>query len=202
MANLDFIFSLFGVVLALCLAEVLTGVARVARQKRDAALAGRDDVRIGFLTPLLAAFLLFDITSFWAVAWALRDAVSANYQVLIFGLFATSLYYVAASWVFPASADGSVDLDVYYLKHKSVVFTLVFTANVVSYLGRGWVLGSIGMPGARSYDYALLAIYYLLQLAGIFVRGKRANLVILLGLILGYVEATFGVGIRLMQAIF
>ena len=201
MSNLDFVFSLFGVVLALCLAEVLTGVARAARQKRDASLAGRDNVRIGLLTPLLAVFLLFDITSFWAVAWAMRDAISANYQVLLFGLLATSLYYVAASWVFPQSVDGTLDLDTYYIRHKSVIFSLVFTANVVTYLGRGWVLGTLGMPGAKPYDYVLLAIYYALQLAGIFLRGRRANLMILIGLVLTYVESAFGIGMRVLQAI-
>ena len=199
MNNLDFVFSLFGVVLALCLAEVLTGAARAARQRRDAILEGRDDVKLGLLTPLLAVFLLFDITSFWAVAWALREAIPANYQVLIFGLFATSLYYVAASWTFPQSSVGSLNLDEYYLKHKAIIFSLVFTANVVTYFGRAWVLGTVGMPGATTYDYALLISYYVLQFAGIWVRGRRANLVILAGLVLGYAESTFGLALHLIH---
>ena len=201
MSNLDFVFSLFGIVLALCVAEVLTGVARAARHKRDSSLDGRDDIRIGLLTPLLAVFVLFDITSFWAVAWALRDSLAANYQMLLFGMLATSLYYVAASWVFPQSFDGRVDLDTYYLRHKSVIFSLALVANVLSYLGRGWVLGTMGMPGASLYDYALLALYYVLQLAGIFAAGRRANLFILIALVVVYVESAFGPALHLVQAL-
>jgi len=201
MSSLDFVFSLFGVVLALCLAEVLTGAARAARQWRDARLEGRDDVKLGLLTPLLAVFLLFDIASFWAVAWALREAIPANYQVLIFGLFATSLYYIAASWVFPQSPGRDLDLDEYYLKHKAVIFSLVLTVNVVTYFGRGWLLGTAGIPGATAYDYALLVFYYVLQLAGIWARSRRANLLILTGLVLGYIESTFGLILHLARSL-
>lgn len=201
MSNLDFAFSLFGIVLGLCLAEVLTGFARFLRMRRDAALSGRNDVRLGLLTPMLAIFLLLDISTFWAVAWALRDTIPASYQVLIFSLFVTSLYYVAASWVFPQTEGRGADLDSYYFQHKSIVFSLVFASNIATYLGRGWAIGSLGMPGATTYDYILLALYYLLQLVGIVVRGKRANLGVLAALLLVYEESTFALGVRLAQLI-
>jgi hypothetical protein len=199
MSNLDFVFSLFGVVLALCLAEILTGLAKALRLRRDAAQSGRNDVRLGILTPLLATFVLIDISSFWAVAWALRDAIPASYQVLICGLFATSLYYIAASWVFPQLDYGPFDLDAYYLRHKSLVFGLMLASNVATYFGRAWVIGSIGMPGATTYDYASLLIYYALQLAGVIARGKLANQIILMALLLEYTDQIFGIGLRIAQ---
>lgn len=202
MSNLDFAFSLFGIVLGLCLAEILTGFARFLRSRRDAILSDRSDVRLGLLTPMLAIFLLLDISTFWAVAWALRDTIPASYQVLVFSLFVTSLYYVAASWVFPQGEGRNIDLDAYYLQHKSVVFSLVFASNIVTYLGRAWAIGFIGMPEAGLYDYLLLALYYVLQLAGIFARSKRANVLILAALLFDYVESTFGLGIRLAHVLF
>lgn len=202
MSNLDFAFSLFGIVLALCLAEILTGFARFLRLRRDAALARRHDIKLGSLTPMLAIFLLLDISTFWAVAWSLRDTIPANFQVLLFSLFVTSLYYVAASWVFPQSEARDVDLNAYYLQHKSVVFSLIFVSNLATYLGRAWATGFIGMRGAGSYDYVLLVMYYLLQLAGIFARTKRANAVILVALLLNYVESTFGIARSVADLIF
>lgn len=202
MSNLDFAFSLFGIVLGLCLAEILTGLARFLRLRRDAALSGRHDIRLGLLTPLLAIFLLLDISTFWAVAWSLRNTIPASYQVLLFSLFVTSLYYVAASWVFPQAEGRNVDLDAYYLQHKSIVFGLIFASNIITYFGRAWATGFIGMPGATMHDYVLLALYYLLQLAAIFARSKRASLVILVALLVNYEESIFGLGSRLMHVLF
>jgi hypothetical protein len=144
---------------------------------------------------------MFDIASFWTVAWSLRECIQASPPVLAVGLFTTSIYYVAASWVFPEADADYADLDTYYFRQKSFVFGLVFTSNMVAYLGRGWVIGSIGMPGAAWSDYAVLALYYLLQLAGIAAKGVRANLAVLAGLLLLVVEFFTGAGTRLVQAL-
>jgi hypothetical protein len=201
MDNLNWVFSLYAVVIGLTLVEILTGFGRAIRLRRNAALDGHAGVRLGLLTPLLAVFLMLDITSFWIVAWSLRNAISVSPMVLAFGLFATSLYYVAASWVFPESDMPDLDLDVHYFRQKALVFSLVLTSNVATYLGRSWVIGSIGMPGAGLYEYLLLSTYYLLQLAGILVKGKRANLAILICLLFVSAEFTSAIGLRIVQAI-
>lgn len=61
MSNFDFVFTLFGLLLGLSLAEVLGGFGRALQKRRK--------VRIGWLTPLLGLVVLLDVSSFWLVAW-------------------------------------------------------------------------------------------------------------------------------------
>ena len=64
MSNFEFVFSLFGLLLGLALAEVLGGFGT--------AIQSRKKVRIGWLTPLMALLVALDITSFWMIAWSVR----------------------------------------------------------------------------------------------------------------------------------
>ena len=40
----------------------------------------------GWLTPLLGALVAFDLTSFWMIAWSVRELVPAHYVSLLGGL--------------------------------------------------------------------------------------------------------------------
>ena len=62
--SFEFFFSFYGLLLGLSAVEVAKGLAN--------ALGVRERIRIGWLTPLLAAFVLLDITSFWLFAWGGR----------------------------------------------------------------------------------------------------------------------------------
>src|SRR5438045_635272 len=75
----DFVFSLFGLLLGLSLAEVLGGLARTLKQRKV--------VRLGWLTPLLGLLVMVDLASSWALAWSLRDSIPANFLTLVIGLF-------------------------------------------------------------------------------------------------------------------
>lgn len=202
MDSLNWVFSLYAVVLGLTLAEVLTGLARTFRLRHDALLDGHREFRIGLLTPFLAIFLMLDITSFWIVAWTVKDAISVTPLVLTFGLFATGLYYVAGSWVFPDAEARTTNLDNYYFRQKSLVFGLIFASNLITFLGRSWLTGSFGIPGFELYDYTGLGLYYLLQVMGILVKGTKANLAVLAGLLLLTFDFISGLGSRVVHALF
>ena len=106
MTAFEFVFSLFGLLLGLSLAEVLGGLARTLKQWRT--------VRLGWLTPLLGLLVMLDLTSSWALAYSLKDEIPANFLTLVIGLFVTGLYYLAATLVFPDDASKWPDLDDYY----------------------------------------------------------------------------------------
>lgn len=201
MDNLNWVFSLYAVVLGLTLAEILTGFARSIRRRHNAALDGYKDVRLGLLTPLLAIWLMFDISSFWLVAWTLQDAMSVNPLTLAFGLLVSSFYYVAGSWIFPEGDAARTDLDNHYFRQKSFVFGLVLASNLLTYLGRSWLTGTFGIRGFGQYDYSMFVLYFLLQLAGILIRGKMANLAVLVCLLLLTIDFNLGLGIRIVNAI-
>ena len=82
MDNFNLVFSLFGLLLGLALAEVFGGFG--------AALQERRKIRIGWLTPLLGLVVACDLTTFWSWAWDARAAVSARYLVLDQGVSAVT----------------------------------------------------------------------------------------------------------------
>jgi hypothetical protein len=79
MSAFEFVFSLFGLLLGLSLAEVLGGLARVLKQRKE--------VQLGWLTPLLGLLVMLDLTSSWALAYAIRDAIPATFLALAMGMF-------------------------------------------------------------------------------------------------------------------
>lgn len=93
MSQFEFVFSLFGLLLGLSLAEVLSGFGKAVKARRR--------LRIGWLTPLLGVLVMLDLTSFWTTAWAARDLLPVNYLTLMLLLAFTGLYYLVATLVFP-----------------------------------------------------------------------------------------------------
>ena len=199
MDRLNWVFSLYAVVLALALAEVLTGFARSIRLRHNAVRQHHDGHRLGFLTPLLAIFLMLDITSFWLVAWTLQDRIAVTPLTLASGLLVTGLYYVAASWVFPEEAERGSDLDHHFFRQKGLIFSLIFASNITTFMGRSWLVGSFAIPGFHRYDYIELGFYYFLQAAGILAAGNRANLIVLVSLLLLTLDFTTGAGPNLLR---
>jgi hypothetical protein len=132
MSNFEFVFSLFGLLLGLSLAEVLRGFGRTVQKRRE--------LRIGWLTPMLGLILLLDICSFWVCAWALRAAIPIEYFPMMCGLVICGLYYRVATLVFPHDLDEWPDLDAYYVAHKRRVIAGVIGCNVLA-LGAELALG-------------------------------------------------------------
>lgn len=122
MSAFEFIFSFFGLLLGLALAEGLGGLSR--------ALKASHKVRIGWATALLGIFVSCDVVTFWMYGWALRDLLPLNWQVMFGGFIVTGIYYVAASLIFPDDFDEWSDLDRYFDKHYRRVMGAVLLCNV------------------------------------------------------------------------
>ena len=174
MSNFEFVFSLFGLLLGLALAEVLGGFGN--------ALEARRKVRIGWLTPLLGLVVALDLTSFWTVAWTVRDVIPAGYISLLYGFVLTGIYYLVARIVFPRDPAEWPDYDLYYFAHKRVVLGGVLLCNVLASAGQ-WALGNaLFSPG----DWFSMGLFYPPLALAIWAPGKRANLALLVILMLYY----------------
>src|SRR3954463_4565270 len=90
----NFAFSLFAIILGLSLVEVLTGFARALKRRRV--------VHLGWVTPMLAVFVMLDLISVWEFGWGARHFLNPQYGILLIGLVVSGLYYLAASLIFPA----------------------------------------------------------------------------------------------------
>jgi hypothetical protein len=165
MTAFEFVFSLFGLLLGLSLAEVLGGLARVLKQRKE--------VQLGWLTPLLGLLVMLDLTSSWALAYSLKDSIPANFLTLVIGLFVTGLYYLAATLVFPDDASKWPDLDDYYFRHKRQVLGGILASRVLARAAQ-FALGAAGW----NY-FPAFAAFVVLALAAMFAKGKRANIAIL-----------------------
>jgi hypothetical protein len=163
----DFVFSLFGLLLGLSLAEVLGGLARTLKQRKS--------VRLGWLTPLLGLLVMLDLASSWALAWALRDSIPATFLTLVIGLVVTGLYYLAATLVFPDDCTQWADLDDYYFKHKKQVLGGILASRVLARAAQF----ALGISAGLQY-FAAFAAFAVLALLAMFLPGRRANMIVLL----------------------
>ena len=122
----NFAFTLFAIILGLSLAKVLEGFARALKRRRV--------VHLGLLTPMLAVFVMLDLTSFWEFGWAARRFVTPQYGMLLIGLFMTGLYYVAASIIFPGEFGDRDDFDEHYIEHRRQVLGAIMICDLMEVL--------------------------------------------------------------------
>ena len=135
------------------------------------------------MTPLLAAFVLLDISSFWIQAWRIRQQVVITYPAFFIGLAVALAYYISAALVFPRQLSEWTDLDEHYAAHKRQVLAGVLFANaVVTALAvtfRPEVWASVFGPE--------FILFFGLVGALLFTRGKRINAALLSALITYYI---------------
>ena len=146
MSGFEFIFSLFGLILGLALAEGLGGLAK--------ALKASHRVRIGWPTALLGLFVSCDVVTFWMYGWALRDLLPLSWPVLFGGFLVTATYYVAASLVFPDDPEAWDDLDAHFDKHRRKVIGGVFLCNLALLAAVGWLDGVPAPTSLRTFIIA------------------------------------------------
>lgn len=173
MNGFEFVFSLFGLLLGLSLAEILGGFAKAVKRH------GRQ--KLGVLTPMLSVFLLYDITTFWIAAWRLREGLPIVMPTLFTGLIVTGLYYFAAVLVWPEDpspgsgeeASDWNDLDGWMLEHKSQVMLSVIASNLLSATAVAYMAPESFAWGP--VELTVLTLYFGFMLATAFAKGRRAT---------------------------
>ncbi|WP_333592240.1 hypothetical protein [Brevundimonas sp.] len=182
MSGFEFFFGFFGLILGLSVVEVITGFGKVLRR--------RDRVRLGWVTPLLAVFVLLDVASFWSISWTRMQGVEPSYLLLLIGLAIAGVYYLAASLVFPDDLDAWPSLDEFYDQHKRWVIGGVWIAKTLSHTALLGVVG--GVDALRAFwtsPTILIVVLWVFppMLAICLVRNRVANAVMLAWLIMFYV---------------
>ncbi|MDE2411933.1 MAG: hypothetical protein KGM18_09195 [Sphingomonadales bacterium] len=137
MGGFDFVFSLFGLLLGLALAEGLSGLAR--------ALKARHRGWIGWPTALLGLFVSCDVVTFWMYAWSMHSLITVSWPLLFGGFVVTGIYYLAASLIFPDGSDS--DFDAHFDRHYRLVVGGVLLCNVALVAYTDAVIG-LGNPGS------------------------------------------------------
>lgn len=174
MDAIEIFFAVYGVLLALAAAKLLSAIVRLVRR--------RDTIRIGWTTPLLMLLLLLDLCSFVNNASQLMGSADLNLAVVTTGVLSSGVYYLAASFVTPEDFADWPDLDVYYERHKHFVIGGMLIASLL-----GFELTSLLVKGLAAtiterwtgLQAALVLAYYLLIGVLLFIRDRAINIVML-----------------------
>lgn len=178
MTQFEFAFALFGLLLGLSLAEVLGGLARTI----EARLRPGSAIRVGWLVPLLAVFVILDLLSFWRAAWLVRDAVTVSGPALLAITAFASTYYLASALVFPRDLASTPDFNEHFFRVRRIV---IGTLLVLLLWQVGYNLASAQLAAAFLRPVSLLftSVLVLLMIAATVVRGERPARVVMLLLI-------------------
>jgi hypothetical protein len=169
MSAFEFFFGFFSLIMGLAVATVASGLADVLRARRV--------VPIGWLTPLLALLILLDISTFWVTGWTGLQNIEITYSTIYTGLVIALVYFLAAAMVFPRDAAEWPSLDDYYDGHKRWVVGGILFSNTLGLLSR-LVLGD-RLAGFDPTRIVLLALFFGLLIALLFVRNRKVNVALL-----------------------
>lgn len=182
MSDFEFAFALFGLLLGLSLAEVLGGLARAV----EARLQPANAFRIGWLTPLLGAFVVLDLLSFWQAAWVSRDVIDVSGFVLMAVTAFAGSYYLASSLVFPRSLEDITDLDVHFFRVRRIVIGVMLALLLVQLAFYGSV-PELAQRLRAPLPIALTAVLVVLMMTAMFVRGSLWTRLTMSALVARYV---------------
>ena len=184
MTDYEFIFALYALLLGLSLVEILSGLGRTL-ELRFASDAGGERFSIGWLTPLLAVFVILDLLSFWMFSWTVRDVMAVNPATLLAVVGFASAYYLAARLVFPGDPERFRDLDTHYFRVCRTVIAMLISLVFVQ-----WAF-LLSLPQLREHLLTVTSIGITVLFVGLmgtllFVRNRRVHAVMLVALIIRY----------------
>lgn len=186
MTEFEFIFVLHALLLGLSLVELLGGLGRALEYEFARDAAGEDDqFVIGWLTPLLAVFVMVDLMSFWMFAWTLRPLVSVSPQMLLGVMTFASAYYLAARLVFPGDPENFRNLDTHYFRVSRTIFGILIALVFVQW---AYLLSIEEVRAALLSSISVgLTILFVAMMAGAMIfRNRHVQAVLLVAMIVRY----------------
>lgn len=164
MSAFEFFFSFYGLMLGLSVVVIATGAARAFKHRRT--------VPVGWMTPLLAVFVGLDISTFWDAAWTNFRHLPFSYGLLVGGLIIATVYFIAASLIFPDDGDSPASLDEHFWANRRAVLVLLILANLLGLAGALAANWTRENGGALMVGYGLNVVIYLF-LVGVAAATKR-----------------------------
>lgn len=169
MSAFEYFVGFFSLIMGLAAVTVAAGLADMLRVRKA--------VNVGVLTPLLALFMLMDISTFWANGWVGLQDVQISYATILVGLTITLPYFLAASLIFPKEPADWPSLDDYYDGHKRLPLLGVIFSNGVGLLYRaGWG----AFDGVTLVQGLRLGLFFATLVALILIRNRRTNVGLLI----------------------
>lgn len=180
MSDFEFVFSLYSLLLSFSLVSLLTGLSRSLD-----AIVRKDAMKVGYLLPLLGAFVLLDLLSFWQAAWTVREVIAVDTRTLLaVALFAAG-YFLAANLVFPERPDEEADLTDHYFRVRRLVVGLLLVLLICQLVFYATV-PALAPLLERTDVLAWTVVLIVMMVTTMFVRSVRWSAVLLSLLIVRY----------------
>jgi hypothetical protein len=189
MSQFEFFFTLYGLVLGLSVVEIVSGFARLAYN--------RSGVKVGVLVPMLAVLMLLDLANFWINAFERLQTYPLSYAILVIALLISSLYYIAASVVFPRDFSAEPDFDQVYFRHRRLVIGILVGTGIMAFELLPWLTVE-GRTARWAFwsdpTQAWLPLTFFAAAIGIIVSRRKALNIACLGVLIapylyGFVSA-------------
>ena len=191
MTDFEFIFVLYALLLGLSLVELLSGLGRTLELHfADEADGGSDGFAIGWLTPLMAIFVMLDLMSFWMFAWSIQNFVTVSAVTLLAVMAFASAYYLAARLVFPSDPQRFRKLDTHYFRVSRTIYGILIALVAVQ-----WTY-LLSIPQVRDellspVSVGVTILFVALMAAAMIFRDRRVQAILLVALIARYLALYF-----------
>jgi hypothetical protein len=179
MGPFDYLFSFYGLLLGIAVANVAIGFADMWRDS--------ERIMVGTCPPLVASSVLLGGMNVWLEMWNTRDDVALNGMQMLVAAAISLPYVFVSRAIFPdADAEPGRSLEDHYLRHSRLILVLLAIPTIVSVAAHmaldgvryhgwqaWWVAARIAAPvlllpfAQRSAQRAGLAALNLLQLVGL-----------------------------------
>jgi hypothetical protein len=124
MRGFEYLFTFYGLLLGLAVANVATGFAGMWRS--------RVVTKAGWATPLLGLFILLAAAQQWVSFWGGRDSIGMGPWELLVSLAVAFPYIFVSQAMFPKDHDRWPSLEDHYLAHNRVLLAVLLVPPLAS----------------------------------------------------------------------
>lgn len=176
MSAFEALFTFYGLLLGLAVANVTSGFADIYRRKAR--------LRVGRTMPLLAVLILVSVVQQWLSLWNAQSLMPLNWATMLTCL-GMALPYIFLSGIMIPEADDMVALDDHYAEHRRTILAALLVPLATSLATN--LIGGI-VDGRRAGEITLGLLIYiaprmaivLAMLAWPYRHVQRAGLALLI----------------------
>lgn len=189
MDRFSFFFAFYGLMLGLCVAELLSGFAGMVRAHALKKLEPQ--------TALVALLTFILLIATWVDTFSMSRTITLNFSDLWPPVLLATFYYLAAAVIFPRDPEQYAHLRAYFAVRRKFIIGMLFAAELVDfYANRSWMFDNYyHRPGffwgwLVPYNIAIKGIF----LALFLVKGRRATIALLVLQILVFMVPYWNAG--------
>jgi hypothetical protein len=176
----DYLFTFYGLLLGIAVANVAIGFADMWRD------CGR--IAVGYCPPLLGIAVMLGGMNVWLTMWHIRTDVGVTAWQMLAAIGVAMPYVFVSRAMFPgAERESEQSLEEHYLRHRLLILAVLTIPPVVSLASKvvldrvwdhgweaEWIAARIAMPlllmpfASRAAQRVGLGAFALLELAGLF----------------------------------